>query len=39
MAHEKQVNDFQIYLKSRVTVYPQPDIHNSVGWAWPRVGA
>ena len=23
----------------RVIVYPQPHIHNSVGWAWSRVGA
>ena len=39
MSHEKQRNDLHIYVKSGVIVYPQPHIHNSVGWAWLRVGA
>ena len=39
MSHEKQRNDLHIYVKSGVIVYPQPRIHNSVGWAWLRVGA
>ena len=39
MFHEKQWNDLHIYVKSGVIVYPQPRIHNSVGWAWSRVGA
>ena len=37
MSHEKQWNDLHIYVKSEVIVYPQPRIHNSVGWAWSRV--
>ena len=37
MSHEKQWNDLLIYVKSGVIVYPQPRIHNSVGWAWSRV--
>ena len=39
MSHEKQRNDLHIYVKSGVIVYIQPPIHNSVGWAWSRVGA
>ena len=39
MSHEKQWNDLHIYVKSGVIVYPQPCIHNSVGWASSRVGA
>ena len=38
MSHEKQCNDLHIYVKSGVIVYPQPRIHNSVSWAWSRVG-
>ena len=39
MSHEKQWNDLHIYVKSGVIVYPQPRMHNSVGWAWSRVDA
>ena len=39
MSHEKQWKDLHIYVKSGVIVYPQPHIHNPVGWAWSRVGA
>ena len=39
MSHEKQWNDLHIYVKSGVIVYPQTRIHNSVDWAWSRVGA
>ena len=38
MSHEKQWNDLHIYVKSGVIVYPEPRIHNSVAWAWSRVG-
>ena len=37
MSHQKQWNDLLIYVKSGVIVYPQPRIHNAVGWAWSRV--
>ena len=37
ISHEKQWNDLLIYVKSGAIVYPQPRIHNSVGWAWSRV--
>ena len=37
MFHEKQWNDLLIYVKSGVIEYPQPRLHNSVGWASSRV--